>query len=178
MARRVMMSEARVATTTDLMDTLLGAEVSAKIAALRGLRADIAAHMQNNYTTLLEPQDEAGVSHVERGLVALRVAVLEGSAPLIQHYRTYLAQHGAASDLVQAATFTTLSAPLSPRLVALLTHVDRLTLEPGTATPAHLGELKAHGLTDANIVTLSQLIAFLSFQVRALAGLQLLAEAA
>jgi CMD domain protein len=171
------MSEAKVATTADLMDALLGEEASAKVAAVRGLRADIAAHMQNNYTTLLEPQDEAGVSHVERGLVALRVAVLEESIPLIQHYRTYLAQHGAASDLVQAATVSTLAAPLSLRLVALLAHVERLTLEPRTATPADLDELKAHGLTDANIVTISQLIAFLSFQVRVLAGLQLLAGA-
>jgi len=58
----------------------------------------------------------------------------------------------------------------------VLEHVDRLTKEPRVATPEDLMGLKAQGLSDAAIVTISQLIAFLSFQVRALVGLQLLAE--
>jgi uncharacterized protein YciW len=106
----------------------------------------------------------------------LRVAVLEHSAPLIAHYRDYLAQVDAAADLISAAEQRELAAPLSPRLMALLEHVDRLTVEPAVATPQHLQTLKAHGLSDANIVTISQLIAFVSFQVRALVGLQLLGE--
>jgi uncharacterized protein YciW len=69
-----------------------------------------------------------------------------------------------------------LGAPLPPRLIALLEHVDRLTVEPRVATPEHLAGLKAQGLNDANIVTISQLIAFVSFQVRAIVGLQLLGE--
>ena len=106
----------------------------------------------------------------------VRVAVLEESIPLIEHYRAYLAQAGAPADLVAAVEKQQVGAPLTPRLLTLLAHVDRLTNEPRVATREHLAALKVHDLSDANIVTLSQLIASVSFQVRAIAGLQLLAE--
>jgi uncharacterized protein YciW len=109
-------------------------------------------------------------------LVALRVAILDRSAPLIEYYRVYLAQQNVSDQMVAATEKSTLAAPLVPRSIAILAHADRLTNEPRVAAPQHLSELKAHGLSDANVVTLSQLIAFLSFQVRAIAGLQLLAE--
>ena len=160
----------------DLLDTLAGIDATSPTGALRAQRADIASFIQGSYDALLEPADEAGVSRVERGLIALREALLEESVPLIAHYRAYLAQQDAPSDWIVAAESPELGAPLSPRLVALLGHVDRLTREPDVATPAHLAELKAQGLTDTNLVTISQLIAFVSFQVRAIVGLQLLAE--
>lgn len=170
-------AKARIAPATpDLLDALLGIQPEAPLHALRAQRTEIAGFIQGSYDALLEPEDEAGVSRLERGLIALRVAILEGSAPLTTHYRAYLAQNNAPADLVKAAENPTLGALLSPRLLTILKHVDRLTQQPGAATPEHLAELKRHGLSDANIVTISQLIAFLSFQVRALVGLQLLRE--
>jgi CMD domain protein len=164
------------AASTDLLDDLLGIESSSPLSALRSQRSEIAAFIQGSYNALLEPEDEAGVSRLERGLIALRVAILDDSAPLIAHYRAYLAEINAPADLVKATEGPSLAAPLSPRLLAILQHVDRLTQQPGVATPEHLAELQTHGLSAANIVTISQLIAFLSFQVRALVGLQLLGE--
>ena len=159
----------------DLLDTLAGIAPESPLAALRQQRAEIARYIQGSYDALLEPADEAGLSRIERGLMALRVAMLERSAPLTDHYRAYLAQHNAPAATV-AAVEKGSSGELAPRLHALIAHVDRLTHEPRAATPEHLQELKAQGLTDANIVSLSQLIAFVSFQVRALVGLQLLGE--
>jgi CMD domain protein len=175
-----MMSEAKVGvvanTVPDLLNDLAGIAAGSPVALLRGRRAEISGFIQASYNALLEPADEAGVSRSERGLIALRIAILEESAPLIEHYRSYLAQQHTPVELVAATEKKQLDAPLSPRLLAILDHVDRLTLEPRAATPADLAGLKAQGLNDANIVTISQLIAFLSFQVRALVGLQLLAE--
>jgi CMD domain protein len=181
MERKKLMSEAKAESANagpDLLNELLGIDETSHVGSLRSQRKEIAGYIQGSYVALLQPQDEAGVSRTERGLLALRVAVLEHSAPLIAHYRDYLAQADAASDLVAAAEQRELAAPLPlpSRLIALLEHVDRLTLEPAAATPQHLQGLKAHGLSDANIVTISQLIAFVSFQVRALVGLQLLGE--
>ena len=170
------MSEANVVGASDLLNTILGIGEDSPLAALRARRADIASYIQASYDALLEPADEAGVSRAERGLIALRVAILDESAPLIAHYRAYLAGQGVDSALVTATEGATLGAPLSLRLLAMLTHVDRLTNEPELAAPAHLAELKAQGLSDANIVTISQLISFVSFQVRTIAGLQLLGE--
>ena len=173
-----MMTEAKAGANSagDLLNELVGISNSSPVGALRQQRAEIAGFIQGSYDALLEPQDEAGVSRAERGLVALRVAALDESAPLIQHYRAYLQREKVGADVLAATEATPLGAPLSPRQQALLVHVDRLTLEPAAATPEHLALLKQHGLSDANIVTISQLIAFLSFQVRAIVGLQLLGE--
>lgn len=175
-----MMSDAKASVVAnaapDLLNDLAGIEAGSPAALLRARRAEISRFIQASYDALLEPVDEAGVSRSERGLIALRVAILERSAPLIEHYRAYVAQQHTPNEIVAAAEKEKLAAPLSPRLVAVLEHVDRLTKEPRVATPEDLMGLKAQGLSDAAIVTISQLIAFLSFQVRALVGLQLLAE--
>lgn len=173
-----MMSDAKAGSaaeaSTDLLNELLGLDESSAVGALRAQRSDIAAFIQAYYEALLEPANEGGVSRVERGLAALRVAVLEESAPLIAYYRNYLAESGASQELIDAAASVVVGSELSPRQRAILAHVDMLTKEPDVATPEYLAALKAQGLGDADIVTLSQLIAFLSFQVRVIVGLQLL----
>jgi CMD domain protein len=166
-----------VDTTPDLLNTLAGIEPDSPLGELRAQRGEIARYIQGSYNALLEPADGSGVSAIERGLIALRVAFLTGSDPLIEHYRAHLAELGASADLVAEIEHTTPGDPLSPRMVAVLQHVDLLTNAPDEATPAHLAKLQAQGLSTPDIVTISQLIAFLSFQVRTLAGLQLLAEA-
>jgi uncharacterized protein YciW len=51
-----------------------------------------------------------------------------------------------------------------------------VSLRPASSTAAHLAELADVGLSPRDIVVVAQLTAFLSFQLRALAGLRLLAE--
>lgn len=158
----------------DLLDTLAGLAPGSPVFDLRSKRSEIAQHIQGSYDALLEPADFGGVSAVERGLVALRSALPTGSTPVANHYRAYLAHYHAPTDVVAAASADVLAAPLSPRQIAILRHVDLLTNEPVAATPAHLAELQARGLSTPDIVTISQLIAFVSFQVRVLTGLQIL----
>ena len=53
--------------------------------------------------------------------------------------------------------------------------LDRLlVLHPRDAKPAHLQALLVAGWSTTDIVTLSQLVAFLSFQIRVVAGLRVL----
>jgi uncharacterized protein YciW len=49
-----------------------------------------------------------------------------------------------------------------------------VTTAPGTATPVHLQALRATGLSATDVVALSQVVAFVSYQVRAAAGLALM----
>ncbi len=160
----------------DLLNSLAGIEAGSRVGELRKQRSEIADYIQGSYNALLVDEDSTSVSRVERGLISLRVASLEKSAPLVEHYRAYLAEAGTTAESVSAVESDTLGEGLSPRQKAILKHTDRLTKEPAAATPAHLEELQAQGLSAADIVTISQLIAFLSFQVRAIAGLKLLAE--
>ena len=161
----------------DILSTLGQIEPDSPLGELRAQRSDITRSIQGSYDALLTPKDGSSVTAIERGLIALRVSILTGSKPLSEHYRAHLAQLGAADAVVAATEHATLGDPLSPRMLALLQHVDLLTNAPADATAAHLAELQAHGLSTPDIVTMAQLIAFVTFQVRTLAGLQVLAEA-
>jgi len=65
--------------------------------------------------------------------------------------------------------------PLGPRLVAAFEHTHMLVFHPRDATPAALQALLDAGWATTDIVTLSQIVAFLSFQIRVVTGLRTLA---
>ena len=64
---------------------------------------------------------------------------------------------------------------LEPRLAAALEHTHMLVFHPRDAAPASLQALLDAGWTTTDIVTLSQIVAFLSFQIRVVIGLRTLA---
>lgn len=66
---------------------------------------------------------------------------------------------------------------LGMRLAAALEHAHMLVLHPRDAAPGHLQALLDAGWDTQGIVTLSQLVAFLSYQIRVAAGLRVLAAA-
>lgn len=66
---------------------------------------------------------------------------------------------------------------LGARLTAAFEHVHLLVFRPRDADPAALQALLNAGWSTNDIVTLSQLVAFLSFQIRAVGGLRALAAA-
>jgi uncharacterized protein YciW len=64
------------------------------------------------------------------------------------------------------------------RLPAMLRHAALLTKHPGAATKADLDALLAAGLSPRDIVTISQIIAFVAYQARVAVGMRLLAAEA
>lgn len=66
---------------------------------------------------------------------------------------------------------------LGARLVAALEHAHLLVFRPRDAASADMKALLAAGWSNTGIVTFSQLVAFLSFQVRVVSGLRTLAAA-
>ena len=67
---------------------------------------------------------------------------------------------------------------LGSRLAATFDHMHLLVFHPRDAAPAALQALLDAGWSTTDIVTLSQIAAFLSFQIRVVAGLRALADAA
>lgn len=67
-------------------------------------------------------------------------------------------------------------AALGDRLAAALEHAHLLVFRPREASPEALRRLGDAGWTTDGIVTLSQLVSFLAFQLRVVAGLRLLAQ--
>jgi uncharacterized protein YciW len=139
---------------TDLLDTLLGP----RVAALRAARPDFVRFTQGSYDVMVAPPpDPAGLTLGERALIARRTAELSNHKALAAHYA--------------ALPFTA-----GPRDEAILDHVNLITLHPDRATKADLDTLRDEGLSPTEIVTLSQIVAFVAYQVRVAAGLALLAE--
>jgi CMD domain protein len=162
----------------DALDQFAGITADSPVGQLRAQQPAAVSAAQGSYLALLEPDDPAGVSRYEREAIALRVAVLTPSEPVADWHRERLRALG-VTDLALAAIEQFPAGPdLAPRETAILQHTDLLTLNPGAATSAHLAELQAAGLSPRDIVTISQLIALVSYQVRVLAGLRLLAEEA
>lgn len=66
---------------------------------------------------------------------------------------------------------------LGPKLASAFEHVHMLVFHPRDAAPPSLQAMLDAGWTTDAVVTLSQLVAFLSFQIRVVAGLRVLAAA-
>jgi uncharacterized protein YciW len=131
------------------------------LAAAMAVRATLLQASQANYDAVLTPQDPGGLSHRERYCLAARIARLSGDDRLAAHYAA------AGGDL-----------PADARMAAILRHVDLVTLTPRDATKDDIATLTHAGVGPADIVRLSQVIAFVSYQVRVIAGLRLVGAAA
>ena len=64
---------------------------------------------------------------------------------------------------------------LGARLSAALEHAHFLVFHPRDACPQALEALRSAGWSTTDVVTLSQIVAFLTFQIRVAAGLRALA---
>ena len=191
---------------TDLIDRLAGVAGDAPVAALRDRRADAKLNAQKSYEALFEPGSPGGVSLVERHAVAAFVAGLHRDAATLAFYRRGLGdradlagaidqeiERGAASGPYGRYPEGPLSVEdkagpsfrvsqsnrekLGARLAAALEHAHLLVFHPRDASPAALEALRDAGWATTDIVTLSQLAAFLTFQIRVVAGLRTLASA-
>jgi CMD domain protein len=69
------------------------------------------------------------------------------------------------------------AAKLGERLTAAFEHAHLLVFRPRESSPAALARLLAAGWSTTAVVTLSQLVSFLSFQLREIHGLTVLKEA-
>jgi CMD domain protein len=191
---------------TDVIDALAGIAPGSPLLALRAQRPQARENAQRSYRALFHPGDPDEASLAERHAVAMFVAGLhrqpdiatfyaaglEGHADLRPHLETEVARgatHGpygrfpagplSREDSVGPAYRVDEAArpALGPRLSAALEHAHLLVFHPRDAHAPALQALLDAGWSNTGIVTLSQLIAFLSFQIRVIAGLRSLAAA-
>ena len=159
----------------DVLDTLLGIEPGSALAQLRAQRPEATGHMQGTYDALFAETPSTSVTRPERFATALAVAALHHEPALIEHYREQLrAVPGDHESFIADVLHGAAETPLHRRLRAIRDHAELLVVRPAAATRADLGKLSAAGFSDAEIVTVSQLIAFVSFQVRVFVALALL----
>ena len=171
-------SELIAAADNDVIDRLAGLAAASRVAGLRRQRDVVRQATQASFDALFESDDGADLPRVERELAALRVGLLQQEAGLAALHRERAIAQGADAALLSATERYPVRPDGGHRWTSILRFVDRLTLEPAAATPSHLQELTRHGLTPRHIVTLAQLVAFVNYEVRLLAGLRALDIAA
>lgn len=147
---------------TDVIDNAAGLQPGSPLYEARRFRATVVDATQASHDALLD-QAVPGLSITDRLRVAMQCCQAAGATDLARHYATRL-QNAPTS-------------PASPALPAMLAWAVTLTTEPRRGDRAALQALKDAGLDDAAIVALAQLVAFLSYQTRVVAGLKALQEA-
>jgi CMD domain protein len=186
----------------DVIDHLAGVAPNSPLDRLRDRRPDTREQAQRSYDALFAPDSEDEVTLVERDAVAAFVAGLHGDATVAAFYAERLAQlapqltepvrteiaagrttgpYGVHPDPALAAEsdeglrYQARNADLlGVRLAAAFEHAHLLVFRPREASRKALAALADAGWSTTGIVTLSQLVAFLSFQVRLVAGLRVL----
>jgi uncharacterized protein YciW len=144
----------------DVIDRAAGLAPGDSLHAARRFRAAVVAATQASHDALLNEPVE-GLSSADRLRVAGHVCTLAGAASLARHYAERLAADPAGR-----------TAPPSSALSAMLAFAAKLSTDPRLGDRAAVDALKRAGLGDPAIVALAQLVAFLSYQLRVVAGLQ------
>ncbi len=168
--------QATPTTELDLIDRLAGLAAGSDTHALRHQRGKVAVATEGSYRALFDPA-LPGLTLAERLAVALYASRLTPSAELAAHYLDRLQQAGADAQTVAAVDGARLDAVADARLRAMLAFTQKLIEKPVEGDRAALLSLPAAGLSTPEVVTLAQLIAFLSYQARLVAGLGALSGA-
>ena len=143
---------------SDVIDAAAGLVPGDRLHGARRFRAKVVAATQASHDAiLLQPVD--GLSVADRLRVALRACEAAAAPALAQHYRQLLQSTADANPAT------------APALAAMQHFAVTLTTDPRLGDQAAIAALRAAGLADAAIVALAQLVAFLSYQTRVVAGL-------
>ena len=168
------------AATRDLVDILVpqhADDLLSDVFAVRHRRDKVVAATQGSYECIFDAA-LSGPSLAERLLAAHSIVRIAGSAPLQAHYRDRLlalpALTPAQRSALDGSPVDSLNA--DPRLQAILRFTQTLTERPVDGDKAALLKLPAAGLATPEVVALAQLIAFVAYQLRVVAGLQAMVE--
>ena len=188
---------------TDVIDSLVGIAPGSKLDAIRAQRSEARKHAQASYASLFEPKALGGVSADERHAIAAFVAGLHGEPKTNAFYAAKLPETLGTAVVTEVAAAKTKGpyghfpkgplsvedapgpswkmsdagrAALGPRLSAAFEHTHMLVFHPRDASAPSLQSLLDAGWSTNDIVTISQLVSFLSYQIRVVSGLTVLAS--
>jgi CMD domain protein len=195
-----------LSTDTDVIDALIGVAPGSRIDLLRRQRPETREQSQASYDALFTPVDDSEVSVIERRLVAAFATRLAADEATAEFYSAQAREADAAlaavvhreanaasttgpfghyaesglqtenTDGVRYRAGDATRAELGPRLTSALEHAHLLVFRPREADGDAIQALLDGGWSTDGIVTLSQLVAFLSFQQRVVSGLRVLSE--
>ena len=114
---------------------------------------------------------KSGLSRAEREAIAVVVSASNDCSYCVSHHaealRRYIKDDETLELLISADGLET----LEPRLSNIVRHAEKLTDAPSAMTESDLGELRAVGLSDNDILDLTLITAYFNFVNRVAMGL-------
>ena len=159
---------------SDVIDQAAGLVPEEALYQTRRLRPEFVEGAEACRLSVLTPEDEQGLPAVLRLALAQRMAVLNADEPLQRDYHVQLAVLNPSDALLALAAGNPVN---EEPLATIARHADMVTQHPIQATEQHIRLLEQAGLSNPQIVALSELIAFVNFQTRVAAGLRLMRSA-
>ncbi|PWC15242.1 alkylhydroperoxidase domain protein [Brenneria corticis] len=145
----------------DVLDALAEITPDSELAAARKTREAATRHIQGSYEAIFAAGEEEALPLSLRFWLAEKVSGWHQDEQLQRFYAARAAETG--------------EPPSTPARQLALAHAELLTRSPINAEAPQLRALEQAGWSADDIVTLSQLVAFVSFQSRLLRGYRLIA---
>lgn len=139
-------------------------------------RSDIFAMTEQAHDAALTPVDPGGLTHAERAALACRMARLNAENALAQHFQELMTTAEPTEATVRIAD-PEFDGGSDARLAALIRHTDLVTRDTKSVAATDIAALSDTGISEDDIVRLSELVAFVNYQARVTRGLRLLAGA-
>lgn len=149
-------------------------EASHPLAKILAGREDIFTMTNQAHDAALMPNDPGGLSHAERAALSCRMAHLNGEDDLAGHFAA-LMKRADASETETAIADPAFDGGSDARLAALIRHTDLVTRDTKSVAAGDIDALKNAGISEDDIVRLSELAAFVNYQARVARGLRLMA---
>jgi uncharacterized peroxidase-related enzyme len=139
------------------------------ILKVHSLNPDALGNHLDLYMTIMF--GKSGLSRTEREAIAVVVSAANDCAYCVSHHvealRRYIKDEETLEMLASADGLET----LEPRLSNIVRHADKLTSAPSAMTEIDLGELRAVGLSDSDILDLTLIVSYFNFVNRIALGL-------
>jgi uncharacterized protein YciW len=158
----------------DAIDKAAGLSPDDALFEARRFRAEFVEGAELCRLSVLQPEDNQGLAPALRLALAHRMAALNAAEELMADYEVQLAALSPSEQLLKLANG---EVDLDEPLATIVRHADLVTMTPSEAAASDMARLQQAGLNNAQIVALSELIAFVNFQTRVAAGLRLMRSA-
>ena len=123
----------------------------------------------NLYMTIMF--GKSGLSRAEREAVADVVSANNDCAYCINHHVEALRHYIEDEEILEMLATADGLETLEPRLSNIVRHAEKLTSAPSAMTESDLGELRAVGLADKDILDLTLIVGYFNFVNRIALGL-------
>ena len=141
----------------------------ANILKIHSLNPEAMGNHLDLYMTLMFGR--SGLSRAEREAIAVVVSAENECEYCVNHHVEALRRYVGDEEILNMLATADGLETLEPRLSNIVRHAEKLTSAPGAMTESDLGELRAVGLSDADILDLSLITAYFNFVNRLALGL-------